>query len=302
MILVSSVLINYLCKIIKAICILRKSVHKINVCLSCVALLATMCLISMASASFPQDGNVDARAYSNQRKYKLVWQDNFSGRHLDSTKWSKIKRNVFAWNCHMSTDPSVFNLRKGYLRLYCKRNANKGDTARVITGGITTEDKYPITYGKVEVRARLKGATGCWPAIWLASCKQASTDPKWAEIDIIERYNHRQEVVMTAHNYWGTTLKKQTDAERNVTVKVRPESWNVYAVEILPNCLIFSVNGKDVKVYKRIPNVTGQFPYGIEKYLRIDMQWGNPWLKELRENELPAYMDIDWVKVSELAN
>lgn len=267
-----------------------------------VAVLLTvfMCVHFLCvKAQKPQNVNSAAAQYASQRKYRLVWKDDFKGSKLDDTKWSKIARKPWACFAHMSDDPKLYEIKSGRLRLYCARNTSSSDTARVITGGVTTEDKMPIKYGKVEVRARFKGATGCWPAIWLASCKQACDDPKWAEIDIVERYNHNNQVVMTAHNCYGSTWKKQSESERNVKVDVNVSRWNVYAVEILPDCLIFSVNGKDVKVYKKMKNVEGQFPYGIAKYLRIDMQWGNDYLKDLREDELPAWMDIDWVKFYE---
>ncbi|MCI6671747.1 MAG: glycoside hydrolase family 16 protein [Prevotella sp.] len=268
--------------------------------LSCIVMLGTGILLAVHLFSTQSEKKekleVLLTKYKKERSYSLMWKEDFKKVSLNPNIWQKIKRKATAWACHMSDDTSLYQLKNGYLRLYCKRNTNKNDTARVITGGITTEHKQGITYGKVEVKARLKGAMGCWPAIWLVNNGYGLNDPRWAEIDIIERYNHDQKVVMTAHNYYGTMLKKESEQERNVTINVKPEDWNIYAVEVLPNCLIFSVNNVPVKIYERKENIVGQFPYEDKKYLRIDMQWGNPWLKDLREHELPAFMDIDWVK------
>jgi Beta-glucanase/Beta-glucan synthetase len=41
------------------------------------------------------------------------------------------------------------------------------DTAPYLTGGLYTKDKVTFTYGKVEIRAKLQGAKGAWPAFWM---------------------------------------------------------------------------------------------------------------------------------------
>lgn len=40
------------------------------------------------------------------------------------------------------------------------------DTAKYLTGGLWTKDKHAFHRGRIEVRARLHGARGAWPAIW----------------------------------------------------------------------------------------------------------------------------------------
>ena len=102
-------------------------------------------------------------------KYELIWEDNFSGNEIDWTKWSKCKRYPPHWCSHMTDDERLYELRNGRLRLYCLRNDGilPNDTASVLTGGLTTRDKFTFGFGKVEVRARMTGAMGCWPAIWI---------------------------------------------------------------------------------------------------------------------------------------
>ena len=259
-------------------------------------------IIVMSMTLIPQKTN--ATSSNDEPQYKLAWVDDFDNNTLDETRWSKIKRLQWGWCDYMSPDSRLYRIKRGYIRLYCRRNTwLKDDTASVLTGGITTEGKYTIRYGKVEVRARMTGAMGCWPAIWLKNSNYKNGGIDRAELDIVERYNYDKKVFHTAHNHYIDVQKKQ---EKDVYTKgydVNVEKWNTYAVEILPTKIIFSVNGKNTLIYPKLPDdIHGQWPY--EKggsALYIDMQWSsNRWLKDIRPEELPAHMDIDWVKIYEL--
>lgn len=241
---------------------------------------------------------------TTQADFELVWQDDFNGRTIDWSKWSKIDRNPPHWCRHMSKEDRLYDLRRGRLRLYCMRNDGwaKSDTAKVVTGGITTRDKFSFGFGKVEVRARMTSAMGCWPAIWIHSLERGDENPKRAEIDLLEHYNHDKIIHHTFHNYYNGYLKRQKREEYTFSHSVDVSKWNIYSVQILPDRLIMMVNDKVTAIYPKLQgsDVAGQFPFGTESFLLIDMQWANPWLKDLRPEQLPAWMDIDWVRVYKL--
>lgn len=265
--------------------------------------LATATTIMLAVATKVLAQNTITGSEKSTAEYELDWEDEFNGRSLDLTHWQRITRGESAWRRYMSTNDRLFRLRKGYLRLYARRNKgiDKKDTASVLTGGISTRDRYHIQgYGKLEVRARIHGAQGCWPAIWTTSVKQTN-NTGWAEIDLMEHYNHDNLVVQTAHNNYATYQKKQKESEHSARPTVNAKDWNVYSVEILPDRLIYAINGETTYVYHNIESTGArhQFTYGTESYIRIDMQWLNPWLKG-DVSELPAWMDIDWVRYSKL--
>ena len=58
-------------------------------------------------------------------------------------------------------------MRNGLLILKGIVNDNtEADAAQYLTGGLWTKDKRAFHGGRIEVRARLHGAKGAWPAIW----------------------------------------------------------------------------------------------------------------------------------------
>lgn len=107
-----------------------------------------------------------------EKKWTLVWQDNFDKQHLDTTKWTMIPPGKADWGKHMSNNPSCFRFDNGYIYL---RGINNPDTTTdhrpFLTGGIYTKGKFAFQYGKIEIRAKLEGARGAWPAMWMLAEK-----------------------------------------------------------------------------------------------------------------------------------
>jgi beta-glucanase (GH16 family) len=232
-------------------------------------------------------------------KYRLVWKENFNGKELRSDRWSKIPRGRSDWNNFMSFDERCYDFSDGKMTLIGLVNDYlPQDTAPYLTGGIYTKDKFSITYGKVEVKARLQGAQGAWPAIWMLP--ENASWPDGGEIDIMERLNHEAQAYQTVHSYYTYTLKMK-EPDNSATAPIRPDKYNVYAVEILSDSLVFSINGRRTFIYPRIETPhKGQFPFGTPFYLLIDMQIEGQWVGKARPEELPVKMIVDWVKFYEL--
>lgn len=79
----------------------------------------------------------------SNKEYELVFFDDFNKNSLDSAAWSKISRGKYAWNKYMSPHLSLYQFSKGYMRLIACPNNNivPNDTAKYLTGGISTEGK-----------------------------------------------------------------------------------------------------------------------------------------------------------------
>ena len=239
-------------------------------------------------------------ANAQKPKYKLLWKENFAGKELRSDRWSKIPRGTSDWNNYMTFDDGCYDYSDGKMTLIGLVNDYlPQDTAPYLTGGIYTKGKFSITYGKVEVKARLEGAQGAWPAIWMLP--ENAPWPDGGEIDIMERLSHETKAYQTVHSHYTYTLKMKEPAS-SATAPIKPDDkYNVYAVEILPDSLVFSINGRHTFTYPRIETPhKGQFPFGTPFYLLIDMQIEGQWVGKANPKELPARMIVDWVKFYEL--
>lgn len=105
----------------------------------------------------------------------------------------------------------------------------------------------------------------------------------------------------TVHTHYTHTLKQDMNPPHSATGKIDTNGYNVYAVEILPDELIFSINGEKTFSYPRIhTDKEGQYPFGAPYYLLIDMQIEGSWVGKVDPSQLPVKMEIDWVKMYKL--
>lgn len=205
--------------------------------------------------------------------YELNWSDEFNGKALNNNIWTKMKRDPHTRSiCNLTSDERLYQYNKGRLRLYAKYNNHliPNDTARFLTEGITSEGKRTFTYGKIEIRARIHGAIGTWPAIWIMpdNRKEWNIDnPRYAEIDLLEYVDKNNFVYQTAHNAYTLADKKNwyNPPQQNLS-PIKVDKYNTYSVEILPDMLIFGVNGFETFRYPRVKNIKNQYHYRITYY------------------------------------
>lgn len=232
-----------------------------------------------------------------QQRYKLTWKDDFKGKTFNKKSWSKIPRGTPDWKRHMTDHDSCYAVRDGNLILRGLNNTFcPADTSRFLTGGLFTKGKRTITYGKVEVRAKLQGAQGAWPAIWMLPDAQIQW-PEGGEIDIMERLSHDSFAYQTVHSHYTQILGQKKNPPHGGTGPINPDDYNIYCVEILPDSLVFSINGRHTFTYPRIKtDKKGQYPFGTPYYLLVDMQIEGSWVGKADPKQLPVEMHVDWVK------
>ena len=260
-----------------------------SVCVTGWLLMASSCAVTTGSSSVPVEKN-----------WQLVWEESFDADKLDTTRWSKVKRNQVDWGNHMTDDDRCFRLENGKLYL---RGINNDylpdDTSRYLTGGLNTKGKFAFQYGKIEIKARLESATGAWPAIWmLADQKKYGEYPRNGEIDIMEHLNYDNYVYQTIHTYYTLVLGNDNNPQRYTTAAIDPEIFNVYGLEWYPEKIVFTLNGNETLTYPKVEGVDpSQWPFDQPFYLILSMQLGGSWVGVVDPDELPVQMIIDWVKV-----
>lgn len=235
----------------------------------------------------------------NQPQWQLVWEENFNGVELDTTVWSMIPRGKPDWQNTMSMDERCYELRDGQLILRGIINEDlQKDSSPYLTGGVWTKNKKYFVRGRVEIRAKLEGAQGAWPAIWMLPYEiEKYAWPEGGEVDIMERLNYDTFVYQTVHSHYTYHLKEDKNPPNGTTASIHPNDFNVYGVDFWPDSLVFHVNGVKTYTYPRIEtDKVGQFPFDIAQYLLIDMQLGGTWVGEVDPTGLPVEMSVDWVK------
>lgn len=236
---------------------------------------------------------------ADEPSWELLWTEDFNEAQLDTTVWSRIDRGTPDWQNTQSKNDACYELRDGVMVLKGIVNPDTStDPAPYLTGGIWTKDKKAFEPGRFEVRARLHGAKGAWPAIWLLPFDYKKYPwPSGGEIDIMERLNNNHVAYQTVHSHYTYDLGHEANPKHGGTYPINRNDWNVYGVDILPDKIVFHINGETTLTYPKINDgADGQFPFNIPQYLLIDMQLGGNWVGAVDAADLPVEMEVDWVK------
>ena len=232
-----------------------------------------------------------------QATWQLVWEENFDQtEHFDEATWSKIPRGTSPWNKYMSDFDSCYAMENGNLVLRGLINYSlPTDTAPYITGGVYTKGKVGFSDGRLDIRAKLYGAKGAWPAFWLLPENEGW--PDGGEIDIMERLNNDSIAYQTVHSAYTYTLGIKEPPQGSTGV-INRDDYNVYSVELHRDSLVFFINDTRTFAYPRIEtDKEGQFPFADKPfYLLLDMQLGGDWVGPIDPMDLPVKMEIDWVR------
>ncbi|HEX6716686.1 MAG TPA: glycoside hydrolase family 16 protein [Pyrinomonadaceae bacterium] len=264
---------------------------------SLLSLLCFLCLL--VAIVLPANG---------QRKWKLVWADEFDYTGLpDPQKWG-YDVGGHGWGnkeLQFYTERRQENARveNGHLIIEARKDdweGHKYTSARLVTKG-----KGDWTYGRIEVRAKLPSGLGTWPAIWMLPTRwEYGSWPNSGEIDIMEHVGFDPDVI---HASVHTTSYNHTiNTQKTATLKI-PTSrtgFNVYAIEWSPQEIRAFVNNQHYFTFKneRLTNSSADFkqwPFDKEFHLLLNIAVGGTWggAHGVDDRIWPQRMEIDYVRV-----
>lgn len=248
------------------------------------------------------------KEYGHQEDaWNLIWEDDFGGNSLDTTKWTLINTNpairASDWNRHMISDGRVYSVKDGSLYLTAIRNPGiENDPRPYLTGGVDSRGKFSFLYGKVEICARKECAQGAWPALWMMPEEAFYGGwPHSGEIDLMEHLNFDGNIHYNVHTRYTNVAKNRSDPRSGSSETLADVTqWNIYGLEWYPDVLIWTLNGEEVFRYPRLESADPeqiQWPFDRPFYFIFSQQLGGSWVGEVNPGQLPVSMVIDWVKV-----
>lgn len=261
-------------------------------------------IISLLTLTFSTESmaqKVNKSAKKAHKGWKLVWADEFDADKLDTTSWVRCNCDSYVsdWNRHMSSLDSLVTLKDGLLTLHAINTPQEyydPKNRSHLTGGVDSHGMRSIHLGRVDVRARFDCAKGFWPAIWLLP-DNGKSYLHGGEIDIMEHLNHEKIAYQTLHNEF-TINKIDPSIKSSDSQTINPSEFNIYSVIINQDSVEFLINGKPTFTYSRInTSHKYQFPYADNPYYVIlSAQLGGTWVGSIESKELPAKMEIDYVR------
>ena len=240
-------------------------------------------------------------------KWKLVWSDEFEGKTLDYSKW-EAEVNAFGGGnqeLQMYTDRKE-NLRveEGCLVIEARQDRpNIAGTIREYSSArIRSKHRGDWKYGKFEIRARLPGGKGVWPAIWMLPTDEVYG--AWAnsgEIDIMEVKGQEPDTVHgTLH------FGKQWPANKYATGTMKlkkgnfTDDFHLFAIEWEEGVIRWYVDGELYQTQKEWESGGGKFPAPFDQrfHLLLNLAIGGNFLGNPdASTPFPRKYLVDYVRV-----
>nr|WP_321409530.1 glycoside hydrolase family 16 protein [uncultured Carboxylicivirga sp.] len=245
---------------------------------------------------------------NNNGSYQLVWSDEFEYSGLpDSTKWSyDIEGNAWGWGnnelqTYTSADINNAEVLNGKLFITAVKEdsiSKPYTSARLISKG-----KGDWLYGKIEVKAKLPGGKGIWPAIWMLPTDwEYGGWPESGEIDIMEHVGYEPDsVYFTVHtesyNHGIGTQKSQAVYEPDAE-----HVFHVYGIEWTPKKIDFYLDENKVFTFKNEGKTYAEWPYDKRFHLLLNVAVGGGWGGKhgVDDSIFPCQMVVDYVRVYQL--
>jgi len=216
--------------------------------------------------------------------YKLIWEDQFNGNQLDTTKWNirGTGPRRIGYN-----SPEAVKVENGYLKLYALQ---KGDS--ILGSAVGTANHFLTKYGYFECRAQLQQSIGVWAAFWIQSPGIFNgEDPSLygTEMDIFEYFKELGADTITHALHWAYGPNMHSIGPMKSYLKGLSKGFHTYGFEWTPEKYSFFIDG--FKFHEQTVGISN-----IEEYMILSME-----LPEKRESLaktiFPDVFTIDYVKV-----
>jgi beta-glucanase (GH16 family) len=241
--------------------------------------------------------------------WKLVWNDEFSGKQPDTNKWNILIREHSKHNELQYYVPDEVYVENGLLRI--RSRVRKFGSKEYTSGRLDTKGKFAPVYGRFEIRARLPKGKGLWPAHWLypqnrdwitetimTEAVNNGTEnlipeerPWYSEIDIMEFLGHEPGVVYgTLHYCLFNGTRRSSSGKTNDTVDYTA-NFHTYALEWEPDSIRWYIDGRLLHA------TTNGIPH-TPHYLILNTAIGGSWPGNPDSTTIfPQFHDIDYVRI-----
>ena len=279
--------------------------NKISIYIS--ALLVT----AMAISSCNKDDISNEDQIVIPEGYSLLWSDEFNENTLNLDKWE-----------YETGDGTDYGLPVGWgnneMQIYTESINNSGITTDnemsvlYITalsdgdGGYTSAKLHSlplssnatgITFGKIEVKAKMPQGNGLWPAIWMLGDNIDLIDwPGCGEIDIVEVLGSDPSKMYSTVHYTTEEHKHgEIQSSYTLTDGTFADSYHIYGIDWTPEKIIFSMDGTkthEVIIKEDMKEFLRSF------YMNLNVAVGGNW-PGYPDNTttFPQTMYVDYVRI-----
>ena len=236
--------------------------------------------------------------------WKQVWGDEFEGQGLpNSDKWY-YETGGDGWGnqeqqYYTENDPENARLENGNLVIEARKESYQGNA--YTSARLNSEASWK--YGRFEIRAKLPGGRGTWPALWMLADEDTYGDQYWpdnGEMDIMEHVGYDAGVIHGTIHTEAFNHINDTDKGGSITVPDATSAFHEYTMEWTPSEIRVFVDGERYFTFRnREQYGWEEWPFDQKFHLLMNIAVGGTWggAEGIDDSAFPERMVIDYVRV-----
>lgn len=231
--------------------------------------------------------------------WRQVWADEFNGNGLaDPSKWGYETGFIRNQEKQFYTSARSENARvaEGMLILEARKEAYQGGD--YTSASLHSQGKGDWLYGRIEVRAKLPGGKGMWPAIWMMPTgPKYGGWPKSGELDIMENVGFEpRRVHFTIHTEaYNHTIGTQ---KSGTVILANPQAdFHIYALEWSGDKVDFFADDSLIFTFRNEGKGSATWPFDQPFHLKLNVAVGGSWGGAIDDAVFPQRMEVDYARV-----
>lgn len=267
-------------------------------------------ILALLAAALPSTQALAPGASSSQG-WKLVWSDEFdhSG-SPDPAAWRYETGYVRNHEAQYYTDNRRQNVRieKGCLIIEARKQrlaipGHPGELTQYTSGSIETAGPAQWKYGRFEIRAKLPGGRGTWPAIWLMPDSSRVREVGWpacGEIDLMENVGFEPGRIHGSFHTKKYNWVAHTQKTAIIDVNKPEQQFHIYAMEWSPDRIDLLVDAhKYITFTNDHRGNPDSWPFDRPFRLKLNLAIGGDWGGQhgIDDSIFPRKFIIDYVRI-----
>ncbi|HXJ55354.1 MAG TPA: glycoside hydrolase family 16 protein [Verrucomicrobiae bacterium] len=237
--------------------------------------------------------------------WELVWSDEFTGPSLDLSKWEfEVNANGGGNKELQYYVTNNVRVKDGMLNIEARHEqyTGPGGTREYTSSRLRTRRKGDWRYGRLDIRARLPGGRGLWPAIWLLPTDEKyGAWPHSGEIDIMELLGHEPNKVHGTLHYSDRTGRHRSRGTNTVLAAGSfADDFHVFRLDWDPGAMRWYVDDRLYQTQTNWTRRSADFPAPFDQrfHLILNVAVGGNWPGNPdAATSFPQTMTVDYVRI-----
>ncbi len=266
--------------------------------------ILTLLIICIICHGCKVNENDDIRIPELDKYSELVWEENFKGNKLDSTKWTPLHSHYWKHEEKQIyvSDSEHINIEDSLLLIKCfeKNDANSGDLIYT-SACVSTKNKISLESCRIDIRAKMPFGKGIISGIALRPDNETNPDNMGNTIEIAVLDGSNPNKIMSKIRYydqynigrgigdWYYTEEEKDFARGFHTYSLIQDYGKIWFY--VDDKLIFNVSENNISL--------DRFPFHEKFHLIFNIAVGGKWAGEPDSliTAFPQKMEVDYVRI-----